>query len=289
MKQKIVSADYVVSLKRIEGLARIDASEHGLRIGAMATITEIHRSPLVRRAAPVLAEAALAVGATQLQNMGTLGGNLCLDTRCWYCQQTESWRAARAACLKLGGEICYMARASKRCYALYSGDTAAALLALGASVKLVSPRGERVVRLEDFFVDDGKRPWDLQPDEILAEVIVPAQPVGQLGTYVKFRRRGAIDFPIVGVAATLAQQRGICQHARIAITGVGSAPIVVSDGAAALVGQGLGEDSIDAAAEAAYRQARPVSSMEVSAAYRKRLVKVIVKDALSSLSVRTKS
>ncbi len=284
MKQGLFEPQYLMSIKRIEEISAIQETEEGLRIGSAVTLANIHKSVAVQGRAPILSEAAMAVGATQLQNMGTVGGNVCLETRCWYYQQDASWRQSRSACIKLGGEICHMAKGSKRCYALYSGDTAAALLAIGGKARLVSLRGERILPLEDFYIDDGKSNTVRLPDELLAEVMIPAQPDGQAGTYLKFRKRGAIDFPIVGVGAVLTTKRGLCQQVRVAVTGVGSAPFAVKGVEDLLIEKELTSDLIEQVAALAFSQAKPVSHMEVSAVYRKQLVRVLVKDALCKLT-----
>ena len=284
MKQRLVEPQILVDVKDVYGIGSIRSEGGELIIGAVATLTDVHESRAIREAAPALAEAAAAVGAAQLQNMGTIGGNLCLDTRCWYYNQTQAWRRTRAACRKVGGDACHMAPGGKRCYALYSGDSAAALLALGARARIVSSQGEREVPLEYFFVDDGKNPTVLRSDEILAEVVIPAPANGPRSTYLKYRRREAIDFPIVGVGAALNLENGICREARVAITGVASAPFLVWGAQAVLQGNRVSRELVDAVAEAAYKQAKPVSRTEVSPGYRKHLVRVLVKDALSRLA-----
>lgn len=177
-----------------------------------------------------------------------------------------------------------MAKAGARCHALYGGDTAAALLALDVRVRLVRAGGERTVSLDRFFLDDGRKHTVLEPGELLAEVIVPRQPAGQRGAYVKYRKRGAIDYPIVGVGAVLAIDGGACSGVRVGVTGVGSAPFVVHAAGDLAVGREMTPDLIEEVAEAARAQARPVSDMEVSAPYRRRLVQVLVKDALDGLA-----
>ncbi|MHB8766347.1 MAG: FAD binding domain-containing protein [Deferrisomatales bacterium] len=281
MKHGVTTPGRLVNIKRVEGLGAIRRAGEGLSLGAAATLTEVRTSPLVQGAYPVLAEAALGVGAAQLQNMGTLGGNLCLEPRCWYYQQTPSWRAARQPCLKNQGAVCYMAKGAKRCYALYCGDTAAALLALGASVRLVSAQGERTLVLEDFFVDDGQHPTVLRRGELLAEVLLPPPAPGQKGTYLKYRKRGTVDFPIVGVAAVVRPGVGV----RVAVTGAGSAPFLVAGTEGRPTTGPLTPEGVGELAAAAGRQARPVSRMEVSPSYRKELVRVLTQDALEKLTV----
>ncbi|TAK29329.1 MAG: 4-hydroxybenzoyl-CoA reductase subunit beta [Chloroflexota bacterium] len=284
MKQRLLEPRILVNIKGVEEVRGIVADEDCLHIGSGVTLTDLQRSERVRDAVPILAEAASAVGSIQLQNMGTIGGNICLDTRCWYYNQTHVWRQSRETCLKVGGEVCHMAKGSRRCYALYSGDTAAALLALGASLILVSARGERRVSVEDFFVADGKKPTVLESDELIAGVTVPRQVERAHGRYLKFRRREAIDFPIVGVAGFLAQDEGVCRALRVAVTGVGSAPLLIEGIEPHVLGRRLSAELVDEVAEMAHRQAKPVSHMEVSSAYRKRLVRVLVRDSISQLA-----
>jgi 4-hydroxybenzoyl-CoA reductase subunit beta len=279
MKHGVTAPGVLIDLRGVAGLGEIRGVGDGLSLGATATLTEVRKSGAIRDRYPVLAEAALGVGAAQLQNMGTLGGNLCLEPRCWYYQQTPSWRAARPPCFKTGGTVCHMAKGAKRCYALYCGDTAAALLALGASARLVRAGGERTVPLEAFFLDDGRKHTVLRSGELLAEVLLPPPAAAGHGTYLKYRRRGSVDFPIVGVGATVRPDGGV----RVAVTGAASAPFLVAGLEEAAPGGELSPERIDRIAAAAARQARPVSRMEVSPAYRKRLVGVLTRDALAKL------
>jgi 4-hydroxybenzoyl-CoA reductase subunit beta len=286
MKYGVTTPDVLINIKRVEGIGEIGRVGDELHIGAAATLTDVQRSAMVREHFPILVEAALGVGAAQLQNMGTLGGNICLEPRCWYYQQSPSWRQARPSCLKNGGAVCYMAKGSKRCHALYCGDTAAALLVLGARVRLASSAGERTVPLERFFVDDGMRHTVLRHDEILAEVIIPLPWGGERATYLKYRKRGAVDFPIVGVGALLREEAGLSPQIRIAVTGAGSLPFLVAGLQELVAGQELTGELTAQVAQSARKQTKPVSNMEVSAAYRKQLVEVLVKDALEKLLLR---
>lgn len=284
MKYGVAKPECLVNLKKVEGLNHIRIVDENLHVGALASLTEVRRCDLVQERFPVLAEAALAVGAAQLQNMGTIGGNTCLEPRCWYFQQGSTWRQARPNCLKNGGSVCYMAKGSKRCYALYCGDTAASLLALGARVHLVSLSGTRTVPIEAFFVDDGMRHTALHPGELLAEVILPGPVTGQRGTYLKYRKRGALDFPIVGVAAVINQDPAAVSRLRIAVTGVGSSPLLILPPADISGSKKLTHEMIGRMAEFAGEQTKPVSHMEVSPGYRKELVRVLVRDVLEKLA-----
>src|SRR5437588_10679600 len=166
-----------------------------LRLGAMCSIDELGRSELVKARIPALADACRQIAGPQLRRMGTLGGNLCLDTRCVYVNQTYFWRSALGFCLKKDGTVCHVVAGGKRCVAAASNDTAPVLLAYGASVKLVSPRGERVVPLREFYRHDGVHNTVLQPDELLVEVLVPARATTVRQAFTKLRTRAAIDFP----------------------------------------------------------------------------------------------
>ncbi len=283
MKYGVAQPEFLIDLKRVDGLNEIRMVGDELRVGALATLTQVQRSDLVRQRYPILAEAALAVGAAQLQNMGTIGGNICLEPRCWYFQQGTAWREARQNCFKNGGSVCYMAKGGRRCWALYSGDTAAALLALGAKVRLVSSGGERTVPLEEFFLDDGMHHTDLRSGELLAEVVIPPPAMGQRGTYLKYRKRGAVDFPIVGVAAVLNERPGLPPHLRVAVTGAGSRPLPITVPQGIVSGNTLTREMIDQLADVARKQVKPVSRMEVSPHHRKHLVGVLVADALEKL------
>jgi len=179
-----------------------------------------------------------------------------------------------------------MAKGSKRCHALYCGDTAAALLALGAQVRLVSSAGERTIPLDRFFVDNGMRHTVLRHDELLAEVSIPLPRDGERATYLKYRKRGAVDFPIVGIGALLREESGLSPHIRIAVTGAGSLPFLVAGLQDLVAGKELTEELVARVAESARKQTKPVSHMEVSAAYRKQLVEVLVRDALEKLRSR---
>lgn len=283
MKYGVAQPEFLIDLKRVDGLNEIRMVGDELRVGALATLTQVQRSDLVRQRYPILAEAALAVGAAQLQNMGTIGGNICLEPRCWYFQQGTAWREARQNCFKNGGSVCYMAKGGRRCWALYSGDTAAALLTLGAKVRLVSSGGERTVPLEEFFLDDGMHHTDLRSGELLAEVVIPPPAMGQRGTYLKYRKRGAVDFPIVGVAAVLNERPGLPPHLRVAVTGAGSRPLLITVPQGSVSGNTLTREMIDQLADVARKQVKPVSRMEVSPHHRKHLVGVLVADALEKL------
>jgi len=217
--------------------------------------------------------------------MGTLGGNLCLDTRCNYYDQTYEWRKAIDFCMKKDGHICWVAPSSPRCWAVSSSDVAPVAVAIGAEFLLVGPQGERVIPAGRFYHNDGINYLTKQPDEILAEVRLPA-PDGWDAVYHKLRRRGSFDFPVLGVAAWVRREGGRVTDARIVLGGVASWPQEIPEAAAALRDGELGDDAIAAAAAAAYRPAKPLDNTDFDLSWRKQMTRVYVKAALEELRQR---
>ncbi|MDP2727511.1 MAG: FAD binding domain-containing protein, partial [Dehalococcoidia bacterium] len=194
MKHRVKAPQAVVNLKAIGGLDYITYSDKdGLRIGALATLRDLQNNTTIQTKYPALAQAAAAVGTIQLQNMGTVGGNLCLDTRCYYYNQSAFWRSARPACYKTGGDVCHVVKRSDKCWACYSGDTAPAFLVLGATVKVVGSKGERSIPLKQIYSGDGQKPIALAADELITEIQVPAKAANSGAAYTKLRIRKAID------------------------------------------------------------------------------------------------
>jgi len=239
LKYGVLRARHLVSLARIPGYRDIATTvEGGLAIGAFATLADVARSPLVSEGCPALAEAAAQAGSPLLRNRGTIGGNVCLDTRCWYYNQTEAWRASRERCQKAGGEPCYVNPKQNVCVALFSADTPAALIAVGARATLAGPAGERTVPVEALYSGDGLRPLAKGEAEILTSLVLPAPPGRSGAAYLKHSARESIDFPLLGVAAAVVlSPGGTIASARLAVTGVRSAPCRVPELEAALAGR----------------------------------------------------
>jgi 4-hydroxybenzoyl-CoA reductase subunit beta len=215
--------------------------------------------------------------------MGTVGGNLCVDTRCNYYNQTYWWRQAIGFCLKKDGDTCWVAPGSARCWAVSSSDTAPVLLALEARVRLAGPRGERVIPVQQLYQDDGMAYLGKQPDEILTDILLPPA-AGLRVRYYKLRRREAFDFPILSVAVALRlADNGACTAARIVLGAVASAPLLATDAAAVLVGHPLTPEVIDAAAAAAFKPAKPLDNTDLLLSYRKKMVRVHVARTLREL------
>ncbi len=281
MKRRQFTPAVLVSLRRVvDGEIRNGTD---LRLGAGATLTAVAEHPLVRQRYPALAMAAGLISTPQLRNMGTLGGNLCLDTRCNWYDQSLFWRTAEGYCMKTHGEVvCRVAPSSPRCLAVASADTVPALIALGAKVRVANAEGERLLDLADLYREDGIRYLAIGKDEIVTEVWLPKAD-GWRSTYLKLRDRGAFDFPIAGVAAAVRLEKGVVADARVAITALGSSPVLVAKATAALLGSRLEDEAIERAGEAVYAVAKPMDNTAGTIAARKRIARVFAARALESL------
>jgi 4-hydroxybenzoyl-CoA reductase subunit beta len=263
-------------------LSAVEGSEiqNGITLGAGLTLTEISSHPLIRARYPALARATGLVSTPQLRNMGTIGGNLCLDTRCTYYNQNEPWREALGYCLKKDGDTCWVAPGSARCWAVSSSDTAPVMIALGAQVRLLGPQGERTIPVQGLYHNDGIDYLKKMPGEILVDISLP-EAGGVSMSYQKLRRRGAFDFPIVGVAAALRlAEDGTCLEASLVLGAVASYPIKAVDAEQFLVGQKLNEAVIQEAAKLAFKPAKPLDNTDMGHPYRKQMTRVYVVRAL---------
>lgn len=279
MKRRQQTPRVLVSLRQIAALHRLEIAPDGLTIGACVTLNSLVGHAHIRRECLGLSQAAAQVATPPLRNMGTLGGNLCLDTRCTYYDQSAEWRQAIGYCLKKDGETCWVATSSPKCLAVSSTDTAPALIALGASVRLASATGVRTLLVTDLFRNDGMRYLTRQPDEILTDVIVPPQ-AEWTSRYWKLRRRGSFDFPAAAAAVAIRRETGVVTGARIVLGAVASRPLVSDKAAALLIGYPLTDERIAAAADAAYEIAKPMDNTDFTLVWRKRMVKALVGYAL---------
>ena len=286
MKRRQQEPATVVGLRGIASLQEVgrnfSSASEGLRIGAGVTLGRLVRDEALRRAAPGLWQAAAQVATPHLRNMGTIGGNLCLDTRCTYYDQTAEWRKAIGYCLKKDGRTCWVATSSPTCLAVSSADTAPMLQALGARVTLVSAGGSREVAVADLYQNDGLHYLLRRPDEILTEVGVPGQAGGR-SAYWKLRRRGSFDFPVAAVAAAAAFDGPRVTEARLVLGAVLSRPAAAAKAEAVLAGQPVTDEGIAAAADAAYEIAKPMDNTDFELVWRKKMVKSLVAYALREL------
>lgn len=282
MKRRHQEPKVVVSLMGIGELKNVGTLERGNVVGAGITLTDLSNVPTFQRLYPAIAHAATSVSTPLLRNMGTLGGNLCLDTRCNYYNQSYEWRKAIDFCMKKDGAICWVAPSSPRCWAVSSSDVAPVMVALGAEYHLVGPGGERVVPAGRFYHNDGINYLTKQPGEILTSVRLPA-PGSWDAVYHKLRRRGSFDFPVLGVAAWVQWDGRRVADARVVLGGVASYPQEIGAAGAALRGAELSDQRIAAAADAAYGPAKPMDNTDFDLSWRKQMTRVYVTRALEEL------
>jgi 4-hydroxybenzoyl-CoA reductase subunit beta len=266
----------LVSLEALEELRRIEISERGYRIGAAVSLQALSDN---KRLPAALREAARSVAAPAHRSAATLGGNLCLDTRCVYYNQSEQWRRANGYCLKFGGDTCHVAPQGKKCRAAYSGDLAPALLVLDANIEIAGA----LRPLQALYQDDGAKHLALQPGEIIAAVHLPPT-TGRSG-YAKLRSRGSIDFPLAGVAMRLSSSNNLIRELRVALTGTNSRPVLI-EGTEALVGAEAGEATAAALAKLVQKQAGPMRTTLTAADYRRQGAMVLARRLLARLTQR---
>ena len=275
IRRGIEAPPALIDLNGVDALRTIDdADGGGLRIGAAVTLAELIDDPRVRDRFPVVVEAARSVAAHTHRQVATLGGNLCLDTRCVYYNQSEWWRSSNAYCFKSRGDICHVAPKTVACFAAFSGDVAPALIVLGAEAEIASPDGGRVIALIDMYRDDGKDHLRLAGDEMLVAVRVPAAPSRRTGWragYAKSRVRGAIDFPLAGVAAALKTDGANVAELRLALTGTNAMPILLT-GTEKFAGAPLDDDALDRLAALPSKQMQPMTSTFTPPGYRRKVV-----------------
>lgn len=282
MKRKQQLPKTVVALRDIRSL-RDSSNGDGLRLGAALTLTDVVRDARVQRHYPGLWQAAVQVASPHLRNMGTLGGNLCLDTRCTYYDQNYEWRKAIGFCMKKEGETCWVAPSSKRCLAVSSTDTAPALISLGARVTLLSTQGQREVAVADLYKNDGIDYLQRRPDELLTQIELDAAD-GWKSSYWKLRRRGSFDFPVLSAAvAAKLDAGGVVEQARIVLGAVASSPQIATDAAELLVGAKLTDEKIAEAGTLASKLAKPMDNTDFTLHWRKKVAAQFVGYALREL------
>ena len=282
-KLRNIMPGLLISLGGIQELKGIRFQEgEGLKIGAMTSLHDVRHDPFIVDHFPALVQAAAAVGTVQLQHMGTLGGNLCLNTRCIFYNQSDSWRKSREVCFKMGGDVCHVVPKGKKCYAVFSGDTAPALIALDAQVKLMNGSGERIMPAGELYTGDGMEPIALKHNEILSEIRLPPPADRQSSVYLKYRQREAIDFPLVGVAVRMdSDEDGVCTDCKIVLNAVGPAPIEIAGAGELIKGKAPTDKLINQAAERAVEGAHPVANTAGSTpSYRRKMAGILTRRAL---------
>jgi 4-hydroxybenzoyl-CoA reductase subunit beta len=266
----------------VQGHADVVIGVSEWTLGAGFTLAELAADPRFAEGHAALGQAARAVAGPGHRTVATLGGNLCQDTRCVFYNQSEWWRQANAWCLKRGGEVCHVAPQGARCHAAFSSDLAPALIALGAQVDLLSVSGTRRQALEDCYRDDGAAHLRLARDEVLTRIFLPAPAPDRVSGYRKARVRGAMDFPLAGVACALRQQGPVLIELRVALSGTNSQPLLLQ-GTDALLGKPLDEDGLAAIGKLVQKQVSPMRTTVTPASYRRQVAAVLTQRLLRSL------
>jgi 4-hydroxybenzoyl-CoA reductase subunit beta len=286
MGQKLFEPERVLDLRHLHELKGIRRTEQGTQIGALTTLREIERSQLLRELYPVLVEAAKTVASPVLRNMGTIGGNICLDTRCLWYNQSLTWRKSCGFCIKKDGDLCHVAPGGTKCWAVFSGDTPPALLCLDAEIEIASAAGTRRIPLADFYTGLGDNYRKLESNELVTRIFLPRSSAGHRGEYRKLRIRGSIDYPLAGVAVTLKRSNGRVEDLRVAMTAVNPAPVLVKGLASLLNGSNIDDAIAEAAGELAARTAKPLTTSALTPEYRREMIRVFTKRAVMAIAAK---
>jgi 4-hydroxybenzoyl-CoA reductase beta subunit len=281
IKYRVTLPEVVISLKKPISRARIIDEDQFLFLDAVTPLAQVAQSERVRASAPILAEAASAVGSSQIRNMGTLGGNLCLENRCMYYNQSHTFQFVEP-CFKREGDLCYHIPKSERCWAVFCGDTAPALISLGAQVEVMSAKATRRIPVEQLYSGYSLRPLAIFPSEMVSRVLIPKTSLPRGSAFVKLSLRGGMEFAGLSVAVLLEMMddRVTCQKARIVVGSVSSAPLRATKAEALLAGRKFSDDLFHEAAETVSREIKPFSHHGFSVSYLKKCLKVYTRDAL---------
>lgn len=281
MRQKLFEPEYVLDLRGVLELRGIRPQDDGaVEIGALTTIRAIEKSMYLRQHFSVVTQAAETVASPVLRNMGTIGGNICLDTRCLWYNQSLTWRKGCGFCIKKDGDLCHVAPGGTKCWAAFSGDTPPALLCLQAQIEIAGPDGKRRVPLQDFYTGDGVNYRKLLPNELVTRIFLPAISADYDGVYRKLRVRGSIDYPLAGVAVVMKRSNRQVADARIAMTAVNPAPILVQRAGEMLIGKTIDEALAEAVGDVAARTAKPLTTSALTPEYRREMIRVFTKRAV---------
>jgi 4-hydroxybenzoyl-CoA reductase subunit beta len=281
MRQKLFEPEYVLDLRGVAEMRGIrPLPSGGVEIGALTTLHTIERSTFLREHYPVLTEAATTVASPVLRNMGTIGGNICLDTRCLWYNQSLTWRKGCGFCIKKDGDLCHVAPGGSKCWAVFSGDTPPALLCLNAEIEIAGPFGVRRIPLREFYTGDGENYRKLQPGELVTRVFLAESSSDYYGVYRKLRVRGSIDYPLAGVAVAIKRSNGHTADARVAITAVNPAPLLIDGAREILAGKVVDAALAEAVGDLAARTARPLTTSALTPEYRREMIRVFTKRAV---------
>jgi len=287
IKYGVASPEVVITLRKLSRESQIVIQDGFLSIDSVTTLSQVVRSELVREHVPLLADAALAVGSHQIRNMGTLGGNLCLESRCTYYNQSHAFQFVEP-CFKRGGEICYHVPKGKRCWAVFNGDTVPALMCLGAEVEIRTATDSRRVSIDQLYTGNSLRPLAISPMEIVSKILLPKPSERTRWAFAKFSLRGGLEFAGLSVAVLLEMMDDglTCTGGRMVVGSVSSQPLRAKKAEKALSGKKLSNDLFYEIAETISEDVKPFSHHGYSASYLKKCLKIQVKDALALASQR---
>lgn len=283
VRRGIEAPETIIDLTAIAAITKISGENDGLRIGAGVKLSDLAAHADLRRDYPAIAQAAASVAGPTHRQYGTIGGNLCLDTRCLFYNQSQWWRESNNFCLKHKGDVCHVAPGGKRCFAAFSGDVAPAMLVHGAEVDLEGPNGARTIPLVDLYRDDGMDHLTLEADELLVSIRLPKPAAGTVSGYEKSRIRGSIDFPLAGCAVRVTMDGGKVADIAIALTAVNPSPHIVTD-LDDFVGKPLDDDALDKIREMVRSQAKPMLTTTVRPWYRRRVVGALARRLTAKLA-----
>lgn len=281
MRQRLFEPQCVLDIRHIAELKGIEPQQDcGISIGALTTLSAVEHSTVLQERFSVLSAAAATVASPVIRNMATIGGNICLDTRCLWYNQSLTWRKACGYCIKKDGDLCHVAPGGTKCWAAFSGDTPPALLCLSAEIEIAGPSGLRRMPLSDFYTGLGDSYRVLKSNELLTRIFLPAESAGYRGVYRKLRIRGSIDYPLAGVAVALKRENEHVKEGRVAITAVNPAPMLVKGAAQMLQGKRIDEVLASAIGDLAAKTAKPLTTSALTPEYRREMIRVFTRRAL---------
>lgn len=288
MKMRLCGPKHLVSLSRLSELnsIRLDKSQ-ALLIGATVTLSDLTQSPVVRERCPVLAQAAETVATKQIRNFATLAGNVLQNTRCLYYNRSMAWGKGVEACIKRGGSICHAVPKGSQCFAVYQGDMAPVLIALGASARIELGASTQEVPVESIFSGKGKTPLKNLPGKLVSHFKIPVSSSNQTSMYRKYRVRDGIDFPLAGVAIAARKHGASVSDIRVCLTGVSSSPLLVEKAAQFARGKTIDEHTSGEVAEIVYQAAHPLANLDGDPYGRRSMTRFMVKEILADLLTRT--
>jgi 4-hydroxybenzoyl-CoA reductase subunit beta len=284
LKRRNKATSHLINIKRISELNRISYSEErGLHIGSTVTLRDVTDHLVVSQKYPILAQAAGAVGFNQLRNMATLGGNVCLDNKCSYFNQSAFWWKSRPDCFKRGGDRCYVVRGGKECFSLSAADTVSALMVLDAELLILGPQNERRVPIKDFYTGNGQNPHDLRDQEIVSAILIPPDGVGWKQGFMKKSVRGSVDFAIASLSVRLKTEGPIVADARIGLNGVSTKPVRPVEAENYLKGKKIEDETLSQAGEIALKAIKPLSLIGAAAFLRRNVIRAMFEDTFERL------